>query len=164
MVPGMLQKWLLVAVQFVAILAVSACSESREDPCRLLSVDEVVAIDSTVTTAMWAGRDGAQQDDEVCVYYAADGNPRVMLFVWYGSEKEPEDLVRSGGADTSATVLTLAEAGTAAAAAFGDGELKLLAVSSPQGTIGLRVRASVREDSAELDQVVRLARTALNRY
>ena len=49
-----------------------------------------------------------------------------------------------------------------AVAAFPDSELKLLAVKSTDGVVGLRVKKPVTRDSLELLESVQLAETALS--
>ncbi len=151
---------------FMIILAVSfiaGCSESRKDPCRLLSVEDVRAVDDTVAVAIWAGRDGERQDDEVCVFHTADGDPRLMLFVWYDRETELEDLVREAESVLEADLVELPDIGTRAFAAFKDKDLRLLAVKSQMGVVGIRVRKPVRRNSEEFNSLAQLAEKALSK-
>jgi hypothetical protein len=147
----------------VAVLFLAGCSDARVDPCRLLTVEDVRSVDDSVAVSLWAGRGGERKDNEVCMFYTDAGDPRVMLFVWYDSEKDPKALVAKGQADAGATVVDVAGAGSNAAAAFRNDELKLLAVKSSQGVVGLRIRKPVSRDGADFDEAVRLAETALSR-
>lgn len=141
----------------------AGCFDSRRDPCRLLTVQEMKSIDNTVTVSLWAGRDGERKDDEVCAFYAADGDPRAMLFVWYDKKKDPEELAKMAAAETNGLVVELPRAGSKAVAYFQGKELKFLAAKTSQGVIGLRAKQSVKRDSAELDQFVLLTERALSR-
>jgi hypothetical protein len=154
---------LLQAPCLVAVLFVSACAGERLDPCSLLSPEEVSAIDSSVVVASWAGRGGERQEDEVCVFYTEDGDARVMLFVWYEAEAEPGELVAAGVGGQHAVIIDVPRASSRAVAALDGEELKLVGVKSPRGIVGLRVRRPVARDSADFEEVLRLAETALSR-
>ena len=144
-----------------AILSLFACSEARKDPCQLLSVSDIQSLDDTVTLAAWAGRGAERQENEVCMYYADDGNPRFMLFVWYDEEKDPRILVEKGASDNNSEIIDVPGVGSEAAAAFADDELKLLAVKSARGVVGIRARKPIRTGSAGFENVKRLAEKAL---
>ena len=159
----MLNKFIVLAFLWVVVFGLTACSEARRDPCQLLSVEDVRSVDSTVTSSFWAGRDGERKEDEVCMFQTDDGDPRVMLFVWYDSESDPWELASKGVAGTGATIVDLSGIGTEAAAAFSDDELKLLAVKSSRGLVGLRVRKTASRDSADFNEIVQLAEEALAR-
>lgn len=120
-------------------------------------------MDSTVSTSIWAGRDGERKDDEVCVFYNNDRFPRVMLFVWYDQDTDPKNVVNKGAADSGAMIVELPAIGSAAAGSFINNELGLLAVKSGQGVIGLRVKKPVQKNSAEFTEIVQLAEKALSR-
>ena len=145
------------------VLSLPSCSDSRRDPCQLITVQEVKSLDNTVTASLWAGRDGARKDDEVCAFYTDDGDPRAMLFVWYDKEKEPVVLAEMAAAETNGRVVELSNVGLKAAAYFQGDELEFLAAKSTQGVIGLRTKESVKSDSAEQNQLVLLAEKALSR-
>jgi len=147
----------------MVILGLTACAESRRDPCQLLAVEDVKSVDNTVAISLWAGRDGERKDDEVCMFHTNDGDPRVMLFVWYDKDKTPEELLANGATGTGTVVVDLSETGSNAAATFSNDELKLLAVKSVRGVVGIRVRKPVTKDSPELSKVVQLAEKALSR-
>ena len=149
---------------FVVLLSLAACSEARRDPCQLLTVEDVRSVDHSVAVSVWAGRDGERKEDEVCMFHTEEGDPRVMLFVWYDREADPEQLVKEGTSETDTAVVDVPGAGLKAAAAFSDDELKLLAVKSPGGVVGLRVRKPVRSGSAAFDEVLKLAEKASLRY
>ena len=159
----MLKHFAVFVLSFMIILSFAGCSEPRMDPCKLLSVEDVESVDGTVSISLWAGRDGERKDDEVCMFYTDDGDPRVMLFVWYDKEKDPMELVKRGVEDTGVTIVDLPGIGSKATASFKGNELKLLAVKSTQGVVGLRVRNSVRKDSADFQDIVQLAEKALAR-
>jgi hypothetical protein len=129
----------------------------------LLTVQDVQSLDNTVTTSVWAGRDGERKDDEVCAFYTKDGDPRVMLFVWYDQEKDPEELAEMAAAETKGRVVGLTNVGLKSAAYYQGDELGFLAVRSSQGVIGLRTKESVKRDGAEQDQLVLLAEKVLSR-
>ena len=86
---------------FVFSFVISACTESRRDPCELLTELEVKAVDPTIENSQWAGKEGGKLEDEVCIYSAANGDPKVMLFVWYDKNKDPGVLFgdQSAGGD-----------------------------------------------------------------
>lgn len=147
----------------IFMLGVVGCSGARRDPCELLTADEVKSVDETVTYSLWAGRGGEKKDDEVCMFYTEDGEPRVMLFAWYDKDKDPQELTKKGARDSGAMVIDVPGVGTKAAALFADDELKLLAVKSSPGVVGLRVRMPVSKDSVEFDVIAQLAEKALSR-
>jgi hypothetical protein len=153
---------------FISVLIVlfilTACSEARRDPCQLLSVEDVKSVDDSVAISIWAGRDGERKEDEVCVFHTKDGDPRVMLFVWYDKGKEPNELVTTGETEPNLTVVEVPGVGSNAAATFNDDKLKTFAVKSPRGVVGLRVRKTIRRDSADFSDVAQLAEKALSRY
>ena len=153
---------ILICLLFI-VLGLPGCSDSRTDPCQLLSVHDVKSLDNTVTVSLWAGRDGERKDDEVCAFYTNDGDPRAMLFVWYDKEKDPVDLARMAAAELNGRVAELSNVGSKAAAYFQGDELEFLAAKSTHGVIGLRTRESVKRDSAEQDQLFLLAEKALSR-
>jgi len=158
-----LNKFAIHACNVIVILGLAACSEARRDPCQLLTVQDVQSVDNTVSTSIWAGRDGERKVDEVCVFSNNDGFPRVMLFVWYDNDNDPKSLVIKGAADSSAMIVELPEIGPEAAGSFVDHELGLLAVRSAQGVVGLRVKKPVQKNSAEFIEIVQLAEKALSR-
>jgi hypothetical protein len=146
----------------LATLALSACSEDRLDPCDYVSVAEASALDSAVSSSLWAGRGAEKSDNEVCLFYTAEGDPRLMVFVWYDNNVDMRQLVADGSKDDSTTV-ELTDGSLRGAATFGDGELQLLAVQSARRTVGFRWRQPVRRNSPEFDNLLRLARTAAQR-
>lgn len=153
-----------VKILFVIIItSLSGCSETRMDPCELLSVSDVKEIDNKVSVSLWAGRGGKKKDDEVCMFYTDKGDPRVMLFVWYDKNKTPRDLVTKGTKDSSNEILDLDIPGKEVTASFSDENLKLLAVKSSDGIIGLRVRKPVVKDSTEFDTLLDLSDKALSK-
>lgn len=160
----MLDKCITCIFLFVAIFSLTACSEARRDPCQLLDVEDVRTVDNSVALSIWAGRDGERKDDEVCVFHTKDGDPRVMLFVWYDKGKEPRELVSDGEVDSNLIIVEVPGVGSNAVATLKDDVLKTLAVKSARGVVGLRVRKSIRKDSAEFNEVTQLAEKALSRY
>jgi hypothetical protein len=147
----------------LAIVSLVGCSDSRRDPCQLLTVSDVKSVDNSVTVSLWAGRDGARKEDEVCAFYTADGDPRVMLFSWYEKQKAPMELAKMAAEESNGLVVDLPRVGLGAAAFFQGEDLKFLAVKSMQGVIGLRTKKDVKRDSPEFDQLVLLAGRALSR-
>ena len=158
-----MSRYIFLVPSLIVFLSLAACSDARKDPCQLLTVADVKSVDNTVADSIWAGRDGEMKDDEVCMFHTGDGEPRVMLFVWYDSESDPWELASKGVAGTGATIVDLSGIGTEAAAAFSDDELKLLAVKSSRGLVGLRVRKTASRDSADFNEIVQLAEEALAR-
>lgn len=147
----------------VFILGLAACTEARKDPCQLLGVEDVRSVDNTVTDSIWAGRDGERKDDEVCMYHTDEGEPRLMLFVWYDKNADPETLVSEDSLAADARRVELSGIGSQAFAVYSDDELKLLAVKSERGVVGIRVRKPVSNDSDDFRAVARLAEKALSR-
>jgi len=145
------------------VLSLLGCSDSRRDPCQLITVQDVKSLDYTVTVSLWAGRDGERKDDEVCAFYTEDGDPRAMLFVWYDKEKDPVVLAEMAAAEMNGQVVEVSNVGLKAAAYFQGDELEFLAAKSTQGVIGLRTKESVKKDSTEQNQLVLLAEKALSR-
>jgi hypothetical protein len=148
---------------FIPYIVLSGCSENRQDPCELLTALEVKSVDASVDYSLWAGRDGKKKEDEVGMYYNSEGDPKVMLFVWYDKDIDPDLLVDRHEAEEHSVFVDLPGVGSKAVAAFSDSELKLLAVKSTDGVVGLRVRKPVANDSLELLEVAQLAETALSR-
>lgn len=144
----------------VVVLGLAGCSEARRNPCELLTVEDVESVDNTVSVSIWAGRDGERKKDEVCVFYTDEGDPRLMLFVWYDKDIDPQKLVAAGASGTHARIVDLPGVGLKAAASLGDDELKLIAVKSAQGVVGLRVKKPVSESSAEFKEIIQLAEKA----
>jgi hypothetical protein len=158
-----LNKFTIHACNAMVILGLAACSEARRDPCQLLTIADVQSVDNTVSASLWAGRDGARKDDEVCVFSTQDGYPRVMLFVWYDKDNDPKSLVNKGVANSDAMIIELPGIGSEAAGSFVDDELGLLAVKSAQGLVGVRVKKPALRDSADYNEIVHLAEKALSR-
>lgn len=148
----------------ILCLTLAGCADARRDPCQLLTVGEVHGFDASVTTAVWAGAAEERTDGEVCVFYTGDGYPRMMLFFWYDEASSPEELVTTGSAETDSDIVDVPGVGSEAAAAFAGDEMRLLAVRSSRGTVGLRVKRSVMRGSAEFDELARLAEEASLRY
>ena len=143
----------------LAAIGLTACQGSRMDPCEFLSVEAVRSIDASVSSPLWAGRQEPKADYEVCTFYNAGGDPRVMLFVWYDDEASPRDLVADGSDDASVRPIT--ESDIEAYASFDDESLQLLAARSSSRTVGLRVRNTVVDGSEEFRKVIALAETAV---
>lgn len=156
-------RFLIPVGGLAAALCISACADKRLDPCTLLSPEEVRAIDSGVSYSLWAGRGGERREDEVCVFYTKGGDARVMLFVWYEADAEPDELVAAAVGDERAEIVEVPGSDTRAVAALDGDDLKLLAVESPEGVVGLRVRREIARDSSEFEAALLLARTALSR-
>jgi hypothetical protein len=123
-------------------------------------------LDSSVMSSLWAGRGEPKTNNEVCLFYDVDGDPRMMLFVWYENEASPPELVAEGSeqAGVIVTELDLSTADFRAAASFADDALALLALQSDKRTIGFRVREPVRRDSAEFEALLQLSQVALARF
>ena len=156
--------YLRIFICFMFIVpSLLGCSDSRRDPCQLITVQDVKSLDDTVTASLWAGRDGERKDDEVCAFYTEDGDPRAMLFVWYDKEKDPVVLAEMAAAEMNGQVVEVSNVGLKAAAYFQGNELEFLAAKSAQGVIGLRTKESVKKDSTEQNQLVLLAEKALSR-
>jgi hypothetical protein len=156
-------KFVVYLLPIITTMMSSGCSEDRRDPCQLLTAEEVKSVDVSVDYSLWAGRGGEKKENEVCMYYAPDGDPRVMLFVWYDKEKDPRVLVNHKETDKDSMVVNLTGIGSQAAAVFSGSELRLLAVRSAEGVVGLRVRKPVTQDSLEFLEITQLTETALSR-
>lgn len=159
----MFKKVLARILPPIFCMALSGCAESRRDPCELLTVFEVESVDSTIEYSVWAGKDEGKKENEVCIYYTANGDPRVMLFVWYDRNADPDLLIDDRDAQGNLETVLLPGVGTRAVAAFSEQELKLLAVRSAEGVVGFRVRKPVTRDSVELLEIAQLAEKALSR-
>lgn len=146
----------------MAAIALTACSEARLDPCDYVSLADASALDSSVALSKWAGEGAEKSDNEVCLFYTAEGDPRLMVFVWYDNNVDTRQLVEAGSQGDSTTV-ELADGDLRGSASFGDGGLELLAVQSARRTVGLRWRQPVQRNSPEFDDLVRLARIAAQR-
>jgi hypothetical protein len=157
------RKAFAILIVSVSYIAVYGCAESRQDPCELLSAFEVTSIDADVEYSVWAGQEERKRENEVCMYYTTDGDPKVMLFVWYDKSEDPEALVRNQGAEANLEVVRLPEAESEAVAAFSDSQLKLLAVKTTGGVAGIRIRKPVTKGDPELLEIVQMAETALSR-
>lgn len=142
------------------VLSVAACSDARTDPCKLLSVNDVKEIDDTVTVSLWAGRGGDKKENEVCMFYNEGGDPRIMLFSWYDKNKSPREIVENG-AKGSGEIVDIDIPGKEAVATFSEDELRLFAVKSSNGLVGLRVRKPVENDSADFQKLISLSEKAL---
>ena len=144
------------------LFAVAGCSSTQSDPCRLLGVAEAQSFDATISSSMAFPPQGTEKND-LCVFSNANGDPRLMVFVWSDPTIDPLDATKSGMRDGDARVVEIAGVGQKAAAAFGSGELKLFAARNSKGMIGVRVRDPIRQTDAKFDDVKALVTKLLGR-
>lgn len=157
-------KFRLLVLCPVLVLASSGagCSKAKLDPCSLLGVGEVQAFDSTISTSQAFPPKGAEKND-LCLYYNANGDPRLMVFVWTDPAIDPADTIRSGMSDSGSRVIDIAGVGENAAAGFGSSGLKLFAARNKKGMVGVRVRDPLTQSDPKFEDVKALVATLLGR-
>jgi len=155
---GLSASWVVVLLA----LATSGCSKERTDPCSLLGVSEAQLFDSTISVSR-SMPPQAKEDNSLCLYYNANGEPRLMLFVWTDDKVYPMDVTQSGMSGSDSEVIEITDVGEKAAAGFRSGELKLFAARNRKGMIGIRVRDPVMKDDATFEEVKALAAKLLGR-
>ena len=101
----------------------SGCSKAKLDPCSVLGVDEAQLFDSTISISKAFPPQGTEKND-LCLYYNANGEPRLMLFVWSDRKSDPIEAITSGVSGSDSKVIEIAGVGEKAAAGFSAGELK----------------------------------------
>lgn len=138
------------------------CSKAKLDPCSLLAVSEAQLFDSAISTSKTFPPKDAEKND-LCLYYDASGEPRLMVFVWSDRESDPIQAITSGMSGSDSKVVEITGVGDKAAAGFRSGELKLLAARNKKGMIGVRVRDPVRQTDARFEDVKALAAKLLGR-
>jgi len=146
----------------VLLFAVSGCSKAKLDPCSLLGIGEAQGFDSTISISKAFPPKGAEKND-LCLYYNANGEPRLMLFVWTDPKADPVDAVTSGMSAGDSKIVEIPAVGEKAAAGFASGELKLLAARNKKGMIGVRVRDPIMQSDAKFDDVKALVAKLLGR-
>ena len=146
----------------VLSLAASGCSKAKLDPCSLLGVGEAQLFDSTVSISKAFPPRGAEKND-LCLYYDANGEPRLMVFVWSDPDIDPVDAIKSGMSESGSTTIGIAGVGEKAAAGFDSGELKLFAARNKKGMIGVRVRDPIAQSDAKFENVKALVAKMLDR-
>lgn len=139
-------------VCFVVLSFSSGCTKSKLNPCGLLDLTEIQAFDDTISTSQSSPPKGEETND-LCLYYNASGEPRLMVFVWSDQHADPFEVTRKGMGDGDSEVVEILGVGDKAAAGFNAGELKLFAASNQNGMIGIRVRDPVTRNDAKLDEV-----------
>lgn len=155
---GLSASWVVVLLA----LATSGCSKKRIDPCGLLGVSEAQLFDDTISSSRTFPPKGAEKND-LCLYYNANGEPRLMVFVWSDDKVDPIETTKSGLKGSESEVIEITGIGEKAAAGFRSGELKLFAARNRKGMIGVRVRDPVMRDDARFDNVKALAAKLLGR-
>jgi hypothetical protein len=157
--------WRLVCLLGMAVGG-AACSKApaTQNPCDLVTLGEAKSLDSAIVkTQAFPPKKG--DSEELCLYYDADGAPKLMVFVWPGEASDPRDRVSAGMKSSADRVVEVSGVGDKAVAGFNaEGDvLKLFAVQSKGGTIGLRVRDPVTEGDEKYAAVKSLAAQAASR-
>jgi hypothetical protein len=155
----------LVCIAAVALAAV-ACSKgpAAQNPCDLVTLGEAQSLDSAIVkTQSFPPKKG--DTEEICLYHDAGGAPKLMVFVWRGGTADPRAKVGAGMKGSADRVVEVSGVGDKAVAGFDaeGGVLKLFAVQSPGGTVGLRVREPVTEGDAKYATVKSLGAQAASR-
>jgi hypothetical protein len=158
----MISKLGLSALCLIALFTASGCSKAKLDPCGLLGVSEAQLFDNTISSSKAFPPEGAEKND-LCLYYNANGEPRLMLFVWSDRNIDPIAATKSGMSGSESKVIEITGVGEKAAAGFSSGELKLFAAKNNKGMIGVRVRDSITQNDARFDDVKALVAKLLGR-
>lgn len=158
----MTKKIVASCLCFAFLSLALGCSKPRLDPCELLNVSEAQLFDSTISISKAFPPKGDEKND-LCLYYDANGEPRLMLFVWGANKIDPVDTVQSGMRDSESVIIEISGVGDKAAAGFQAGELKLFAAGNNKGTIGVRVRDQIRQQDPRFDDVKALVEGVLGR-
>jgi hypothetical protein len=159
---------MLRVVAWASLLALlPACSKTpaRANPCDLLPVSEAQALDGTIVKTQWLPQKQGDRE-ELCYYEDANGEPRVMLFVWRHKFADAHSAVRAGMKSAADRVVDLDGIGEKAAAGFSysEGEtLKLFAAETKSGMVGFRVRDPVKESDPKFANLKTAAASALAR-
>ena len=146
----------------VIFLTISGCSKAKLDPCSLLGVSEAQDLDSTISSSKAFPRRGAEKND-LCLFYNANGDRRLMLFVWTDPKTDPVNVVTSGMTASNSKIVEIPAVGDKAAAGFASGKLKLFTARNRKGMIGIRVREPIMQDDEKFDDVKALVATLLGR-
>ena len=146
----------------MVLAATLGCSKAKVDPCGLFSVSEAQLFDSTISASKAFPPKGDEKND-LCLYYNANGEPRLMLFVWSAHKIDPVEAVQSGMRESDSRIVEITGVGEKAAAGFRAGELRLFAAGNKKGTIGARVRDPMTQDDPKFDEVKALVARVLGR-
>jgi hypothetical protein len=104
---------------------VSGCSKTpRTNPCKLLSINEVQALDDTVARTEWYPP-GKRDMNELCTYNDGNNERRIMLFFWKDKSLDPLDKIKSAMQGGDTRVVEIEGVGETAAAGFEGDVLKL---------------------------------------
>jgi hypothetical protein len=142
---------------------VSGCSKTpRTNPCKLLSINEVQALDDTVARTEWYPP-GKRDMNELCTYNDGNNERRIMLFFWKDKSLDPLDKIKSAMQGGDTRVVEIEGVGETAAAGFEGDVLKLFAAKSSRGMVGIRVREPVKDGSDRFNTLKNLAGKALSR-
>lgn len=154
----------LVAISLLSGLAGCSKVPARSNPCELVSVSEAQAIDSGIAKSQWFPRKKGEAN-ELCVFLDANGEGRLMLFLFDDKAADPLAAVKSGMKGADDKVVEVSGVGEKAAAGFDadGGALKLFAARSRSGMIGIRVREPVKETDESFNDVKSMAAAALRR-
>lgn len=155
-------RFRLLVSCLVLLFTASGCSKAKLDPCSLLGVGEAQLFDSTISISKAFPPKGTEKND-LCLYYNANGEPRLMVFVWSDPKIDPIDEIGSGMSGGDSRTIEITEVGEKAAAGFGSGELKLFAARNKKGMIGVRVRDPITQSDAKFDEVKALVAKLLGR-
>ena len=93
----------------------------------------------------------------------ANGDRRLMLFVWTDPKTDPVNVVTSGMTASNSKIVEIPTVGDKAAAGFASGKLKLFTARNRKGMIGIRVREPIMQDDEKFDDVKALVATLLGR-
>lgn len=144
------------------VFMASGCSTAKFDPCSLLDVSEAQLFDDTISSSRAFPPKGAEKND-LCLYYNAEGEPRLMVFVWSDSKIDPLETTKSGKGGGESDAVEITGVGEKAAAGFDSGFLKLLAARNKTGMIGVRVRDPVKQDDERFEDLKTLVSKLLGR-
>lgn len=144
------------------LFAAMACSKAKIDPCSLLSVSEAQLFDDTILLSKAFPPKGKDNND-LCLYYNAKGEPRLMVFLWSDDKSDPLETTKSGMRGKELEIIEVAGIGDKAAAGFSAGDLKLFAARNKKGMIGVRVRDPIRQEDERFEQVKALVSKLLAR-
>jgi hypothetical protein len=156
---------IVVVLSLLAIASGCSKTPARENPCDLLPVSEAQSLDSTIVKTQWLPPKKGDRN-ELCYYEDANGEPRVMLFVWHQKLSNAHSTVRSGMKSAADRIVDVDGVGDRAVAGFSyaEGEvLKLFAAESKSGMVGIRVRDPMKEGDPKFSNLKTVAAKALAR-
>ena len=151
-------------------MVLTGCASQGVNPCDLLSLEEVRAIEPGIKGSDWhpaaTSRTG---DNELCVWHDGADENLLMLFYFPSSAAQPADLVASGMSGREMEIIDIEGVGESASAGFGasgnvtGGRLGLFAARANGKTIGLRARNIHSVTEEKFQHLKRLAVAVLAR-